>query len=217
MTSIVCVVSGGMDSVTLLHLAKQQFDKVQALTVDYGQKHAREIEAAHWQVRELGIPWTLVDLTPLSALISRSALTGEQSVPDGRYDDKVQALTVVPNRNMILASVAIAKAVNDEYDWIGMGLHSGDHAIYPDCRPQFVEALIQIADIANYHPVGIWTPFLHRDKGEIVNIGTELGVNYAHTWTCYKGRGKACGKCGSCTERLEAFENNGLIDPVEYE
>ncbi len=210
----VVVVSGGMDSVTLLHEAKKRSEETQALSFDYGQRHRKELEYAESNCTKLSVPWRLVDMRSLTTLLSDSALTFGKDVPDGKYNEAVQKQTVVPNRNMIMASIAIGVAVNDKFDTVALGVHAGDHAIYPDCRPEFIAALGKIAYVANYQPIRIWTPYLRVGKGYIVRRGTELGVDFSLSWTCYKGESVPCGVCGSCTERAEAFESNGLKDPL---
>jgi 7-cyano-7-deazaguanine synthase len=152
----------------------------------------------------------------MANLLSNSALTGNIDVPEGHYEDKNMKLTVVPNRNMIMASIAIGYAVNLGYEAIALGVHAGDHAIYPDCRPEFIEKLNAVSQIANYEPIKVIAPYVNMNKIDIVARGSEIGVDYSKTWTCYKGLDKACGRCGSCQERLEAFAANNLTDPVAY-
>ena len=139
------------------------------------------------------------------------------SIPEGHYESANMKSTVVPNRNMILLSLAIGYAVDIGASKVFYGAHSGDHAIYPDCRPDFVHAMNKVAKLANYEPVDIVTPYLNTDKSEILADGLKMGLDYGKTWTCYNGREKACGKCGSCVERLEAFELNNTTDPLAYE
>lgn len=122
--------------------------------------------------------------------------------------------TVVPNRNMIMSSIAIGWAVNEDFDEVALGVHAGDHAIYPDCRPEFIETLAAVAQIANYKPIGIYAPFLKLDKGDIARIGKALGVDYSLTHTCYEGSETPCGKCGACQERAEAFAKAEATDPT---
>lgn len=216
MKSII-ILSGGLDSTTLLHKLLAEDKDVVALSFNYGQRHKKELEMAKATCEKMGVPHRIVDITSITDLVSNSCLTSDTEVPEGNYADENMKKTVVPNRNMIMASIAIGYAVNIGAQEVALGVHAGDHAIYPDCRPEFIEALRAIAKIANYEPVDIYAPYLQMDKGDIVIEGVKLGVDYSLTWTCYKGGEKACGKCGSCTERLEAFQKAGITDLIEYE
>lgn len=219
----VVVLSGGMDSTTVLYRALAEAKKaghegeVKAISFNYGQRHKKELEFAKRTCGLLGVEHKIIDLSPLQELLKGSALTDDIEVPEGHYEDESMKLTVVPNRNAIMANIAIGYAVALKYNTVALGVHSGDHAIYPDCRPVFVKALSVLADVANYEPVNIYTPYLDTDKEGILRDGFELGVDYGITWTCYAGREKACGKCGSCQERREAFKNIGQEDPLPYE
>lgn len=199
----------------MLHKLAKEHD-VKAISFNYGQRHSKELERARINCSALRIPHKVIEMTFLAQLLDNSALTGETAVPEGHYADDSMKLTVVPNRNMIMAAIAIGYAVNEDYDAVALGVHAGDHAIYPDCRPEFIEALNAVSQIANYKAITILAPYLHADKTAIIADGIKLGVDYSQTWTCYKGLEKACGKCGSCQERLEAFKNNGVTDPLEY-
>lgn len=210
------VVSGGMDSITMLHDLHAQGHELSVVSFNYGQRHVKELEVAKANAEALGLEHKIVDMSFLSQLLDKSALTGDTDVPEGHYADENMKQTVVPNRNMIMASLAIGMAVNNGQEAVALGVHSGDHAIYPDCRPEFIEKLDAVARIANYEPVQILAPYLDMDKTSIIQRGLEVGVDYSKTWTCYKGGQIACGACGSCQERLEAFENNGIADPLEY-
>lgn len=203
-----------MDSTTLLYKLLAEGKEVAAISFNYGQRHSRELEQAANTCKALGVQHKIVSLAPLQELISNSSLTGDIEVPEGHYEAENMKLTVVPNRNMIMASIAIGWAVNLDYDEVALGVHAGDHAIYPDCRPAFVEALAQIAQVANFKPIGIYTPFLYVDKGDIAIEGKALGVDYGLTHTCYKGEEIPCGKCGACQERAEAFAKAGEVDPT---
>lgn len=218
MTALV-VLSGGMDSATALAYAKTVHGDVDALTVNYGQRHVREIDAARTSADQWAGRHDVVDLSSVGSLLGGSALTDTIAVPEGHYSDESMSATVVPNRNAILANIAAGVAVARKHDAIVLGVHSGDHPIYPDCRPEFITALQALLDVANhgYHRVRVEAPFLHTDKAGILRVGMTLGVDYAATWTCYKGGDKACGRCGSCVERLEAFALIGETDPLEYE
>lgn len=212
------VVSGGMDSVTMLHdLIYQGYEVDEVISYNYGQRHVKELDYVAWNVQQLRLKHKIIDISFLAQLLDQSALTGDTQVPEGHYEQDNMSLTVVPNRNMILAAIAIGRAVNNGANAIALGVHSGDHAIYPDCRPEFVSALRTAALIANYEPIDVIAPYLAMDKGKIIARGLTIGVDYSHTWTCYKGLEQACGVCGSCQERLEGFAQNNIDDPLPYE
>lgn len=215
--TVVVIYSGGMDSYTLLHLARARGFKVHALSFNYGQRHVRELECAASVADSLGIPHKVIDIRAMNEVMSGSALTSGIEVPEGHYEEDSMKSTVVPNRNMILLSLATGYAVTVGAGAVWYGAHGGDHAIYPDCRPEFVEKMDAVCRVANYEPVAIEAPFMALDKGEILAEGLKLGLDYRHTWTCYNGRARACGRCGSCVERLEAFAAQGVTDPLDYE
>jgi len=218
MKKAVVVLSGGLDSTTLLYDAVKKYDEVHALTVNYGQRHDKEIEAAILTCKKLDVKHQSIDLHLLGKrLLSGSSLTSNIDVPEGHYADENMKQTVVPNRNMILLSLAVGYAVSLKADVVLYGAHAGDHDIYPDCRIEFIEAMKKAIALCDWHKVELEAPYWFMTKGQIVKRGLELGVPYADTWTCYNGREKACGKCGSCVERLEAFKENGVDDPIEYE
>ncbi|WP_396589103.1 7-cyano-7-deazaguanine synthase QueC [Bermanella sp. R86510] len=213
----VVIYSGGMDSFTLLNRVVKEGYDVYALTFNYGQKHVKEVEVAKSVCQQLNIPHKILDISPINELMQSSSLVGSEAVPEGHYEAENMKSTVVPNRNMILLSLAIGYAVDIKAGKVYYGAHSGDHAIYPDCRPEFVHAMNAVAGIANYEHVSIETPYLNSSKGEILKDGLSMDLHYDHTWTCYNGREHACGKCGACVERLEAFADNGISDPLPYE
>jgi len=213
----VVILSGGMDSTTLLYDVVNQGYEVHALSFDYGQKHRKELEMAQRTTEKLGIKHKIIDLRALNE-VAPSALTRDDwDVPEGYYNDENMKQTVVPNRNMVMLSLATAYAIGIRADKLFYGAHAGDHTIYPDCRKEFVEAMKKAIGLADWHKVELEAPYLDMDKGDIAIRGKELGVDYSLTWTCYKGQEKACGKCGSCRERLEAFEKAGMKDPIPYE
>jgi len=215
---VVVIYSGGMDSFTVLHKAMQQGLTPYALTFDYGQRHIKEIEVARQVCEELGVEHKVIDISAINQLIGGSSLTDSSiDVAQGHYQQENMKSTVVPNRNMILLSLAIGYAVSLGAEQVYYGAHSGDHEIYPDCRPIFVEKMNEVAAVANYEKVEIFSPYLNNNKSGILKDGIKMGLDYSKTWTCYNGREKACGKCGSCVERLEAFTANGIKDPIEYE
>jgi len=215
--TVVVIYSGGMDSFTLLHMARAQGYQVHALSFDYGQRHVRELDCARRVCEQAGIPHQVIDIRALGAVMAGSALTSDVAVPEGHYEEDSMKATVVPNRNMILLSLATGYAVTAGASAVWYGAHGGDHAIYPDCRPEFVEKMDAVCRVANYQPVAIEAPFMAMDKSQILAEGLRLNLDYSQTWTCYNGRDRACGVCGSCVERLEAFAANGVSDPLRYE
>ncbi|MFT4747253.1 MAG: 7-cyano-7-deazaguanine synthase [Congregibacter sp.] len=214
---VVVIFSGGMDSFTVLNLAAKQGLEVFALSFDYGQKHKKELDYAARACTILGVKHKVVDISAINQLIGGSSLTSDIEVAEGHYEEESMKSTVVPNRNMILLSMAVGYAVSISANKVYYGAHAGDHAIYPDCRPEFVNKMNALCAIANYEAVEIVTPYLDVSKTAILTAGLEMGLDYNQTWTCYNGREKACGKCGACQERLEAFTENGISDTLEYE
>ena len=214
----VIIYSGGMDSRTVLAKAQWMDREVHALSMYYGQRHNKELECAKQVCAELRIPHKIIDLEFMMDLASHSSLTNSNiDVPEGHYEDESMRDTVVPNRNMIFIALATSYAINISADEVWYGAHSGDHAIYPDCRPRFIYDMQLALNSCHYEPIKLVVPYEDGTKKDILKEGFTMGVDYSKTWTCYNGRAKACGKCGSCQERLEAFNQLGLIDPLEYE
>ncbi|MBT1450937.1 7-cyano-7-deazaguanine synthase QueC [Glaciecola sp. XM2] len=213
---IVVIYSGGMDSYTVLRQAALDGYEVYPVAFNYGQRHKKELDVAQAVCDKYGYPFQLVDVSSILPLLKGSALTDDIDVPEGHYAEASMQQTVVPNRNMIMLSMAVGYAVSIGAEAVYFGAHSGDHAIYPDCRTEFLDAMNSVCQIANYEAVDIRAPFIAQNKIDILRTGLALGLDYGETWTCYKGLEKACGKCGSCQERLEAFELNGVKDPVAY-
>lgn len=215
---VVAIVSGGLDSITMLYLLKDQGNEVLALSVDYGQRHSKELEFAKWHCDQLGIEHQIADLRGITHLLAGSSQTSSEiAVPEGHYAEESMKQTVVPNRNMIMLAVAAGWAISRKFDYVAFGAHSGDHAIYPDCRPEFRTALGVALRQADWHQVKLIAPFLDTDKEGIAIIATKLGVDETRTWSCYKGGEIHCGKCGTCVERIEAFTLAGIPDHTEYE
>ncbi|MGJ8680317.1 7-cyano-7-deazaguanine synthase QueC [Paraglaciecola sp.] len=214
---VVVIFSGGMDSFTVLNLAAKQGYEIFALSFNYGQRHKKELDYASNACKELGVHHKIVDISAINQLIGGSSLTSDIDVAEGHYAEESMKTTVVPNRNMILLSMAVGYAVSLEANKVFYGAHSGDHAIYPDCRPEFVHKMNDVCAIANYEAVEIITPYLNVSKIDILTAGLKMELDYGKTWTCYNGREKACGKCGACQERLEAFAKNQTVDPLDYE
>ncbi len=214
---VVVIYSGGMDSFTVLNRALKDGKEVYALSFDYGQRHVKELECASYVCKDLNVNHKIIDISAINQLLAGSSLTDDIDIPEGHYEAENMKSTIVPNRNMILLSLAVGYAVSVKADKVYYGAHSGDHAIYPDCRPEFVLKMNDVCKIANYESVEIFSPYLMVNKVAILADGMSMGLDYSNTWTCYNGRDKACGKCGSCQERLEAFTENGIQDPIEYE
>jgi 7-cyano-7-deazaguanine synthase len=213
----VAVFSGGLDSTVLLYHLLALADEVLAISIDYGQRHRRELDHARRISAQLGIEWELADLSRISPLLAGSSQTSPgMPVPHGHYADESMKQTVVPNRNMIMIAVAGAWAIGRRFDRVAYGAHTGDHTIYPDCRPEFVDSLRTSLSLADWHTVDLVCPFLTMTKSEIVGRGASLGVDFASTWSCYEGGEVHCGRCGTCCERREAFEAAGVPDPTVY-
>ncbi|MFZ6003292.1 MAG: 7-cyano-7-deazaguanine synthase QueC [Actinomycetota bacterium] len=221
MSVVVTTLSGGLDSVTLAHSLAADGHQLVALSFDYGQRHAKEIDFAARCARRLGSDHRVIDLRSVGSLLSGSALTDDRvDVPEGHYTDRSMAATVVPNRNAIMLSVAVGVAVARGAEAVATAVHAGDHPIYPDCRPAFIEAIEHEARVANEGFIKpdfeVRAPFLHLGKDDIVRIGAALGVPFEETWSCYVGGDHHCGRCGTCVERREAFDLAGVADPTSY-
>lgn len=202
----VLVYSGGMDSTTLLYQLLNAGDEVRAVSFNYGQRHKKELLCAAKICKKLNVPHVTIDVRSINKLMLGSALTSKNiKVPHGHYEDATMRSTVVPNRNMVFISLATAYAVSLKFDRIALAVHAGDHAIYPDCRPDFIKKVDAVTRIANYESIKVYAPFMNKSKTDIARIGRKLGVPFEETWTCYQGGVKPCGKCGSCVERAEAL------------
>ena len=219
----VAVVSGGLDSTVLAYHLRAEGWELRLLSFDYGQRHARELELAAPPGRRHGRPprRRRPSLGRRPAQRVRAHRRRRSTVPDGHYTDESMRATVVANRNAIFVSLAVGVAVAERAGAVGLGVHAGDHPIYPDCRPEFVASAEHLAVVANegFTTEGfrLLTPFLHWSKADIVRRGAELGVPFADTWSCYRGDARHCGACGTCVERREAFELAGVADPTDYE
>ncbi len=214
----VVIYSGGLDSTTLLYMLRGAGHEVLPLGIDYGQRHRKELEAARAICSVLGVPYRVADLTALRPFLAGSSQTSDDvAVPHGHYADETMKLTVVPNRNMIMLAVAIGWAISSGAEEVAYAAHAGDHAIYPDCRGDFVRAMQGAARECHYAPgIRLNAPFLNVTKAAVVAVGADHGVPFAATWSCYEGGPVHCGRCGTCTERREAFDLAGVADPTEY-
>ena len=209
----VLIYSGGLDSTTLLYEYKA--DIALAVTFDYGSKHnAREIACAVENCKRLGIKHLVIPLGFIGQYFKSDLLLGGGAIPEGSYADENMKSTVVPFRNGIMLAVAAGLAESYGLDTVLLANHSGDHAIYPDCRPAFVEAMDQAVQAGTYEGIRVISPYCRLTKRDIALRGRALGLDYSLTYSCYKGGVQHCGKCGTCVERKEALEG---FDPTSYE
>jgi 7-cyano-7-deazaguanine synthase len=214
----VVIVSGGMDSVTLAYFLDSEGYALHLLSVDYGQRHKREISFARRCAQRLGASFDVADIADVGRLLSGSALTDSVEVPHGHYAAENMAATVVPNRNAIMLSIAYGAAVARDALVVACAVHAGDHYVYPDWRPEFIEAFdrMQRSAVEGFGDpnLRLYAPFMHKTKADIVKVGATLGVPYEDTWSCYEGGEVHCGLCGTCNERKEAFQLAGIHDPT---
>ncbi len=215
-TFVIC--SGGLDSVTLAYKTAQEDTLSGLISFDYGQRHKKELGFAKLCADALKVPHSVLDISGLGKALSGSALTDDIAVPDGHYAQDSMKITVVPNRNAIMLSIAYGIASAQGAQAVSAAFHGGDHFIYPDCRPPFVTAFetMQKFALEGLSDIALLTPFLHKTKAEIVSEGERLSVPFAQTWSCYKGGDVHCGRCGTCVERQEAFALAGVPDPTSY-
>ena len=210
------IVSGGVDSVTLLY--EKQAEIALGVSFDYGSNHnAREIPFAQYHCERLGIPHIIIPLDFMHQYFKSSLLDGAEAIPEGHYTAENMKSTVVPFRNGIMLSIAVGMAESKGLKKVLIANHAGDHSIYPDCRPEFADALDGVLRLCHYWPVKLCRPFVNMTKADIVKLGDQLGVDFSLTWSCYKGGHLHCGKCGTCVERKEAFALAGVADPTVYE
>ncbi|MEW2918369.1 7-cyano-7-deazaguanine synthase QueC [Ruegeria sp. ANG10] len=216
-TIVIC--SGGLDSVSLAHMVARDHQLTGLISFDYGQRHRKELDYAALCAQRLSVPHDIIDLRPVGAVLTGSALTDDVDVPDGHYAEDSMRVTVVPNRNAIMLTVAFGAAAARGADAVATAVHGGDHFIYPDCRPEFTQAFetMQKHALDGYADVSLFTPFVHRSKADIVTEGARCDTPFAQTWSCYKGGEHHCGRCGTCVERREAFHLANVEDPTTYE
>lgn len=216
MKDSVIILSGGMDSVTMLYEYRDRI--AMAVTFNYGSKHnEREIAFAKLHCQRLGIAHIVIPLGFMQQYFKSSLLIGGEEIPEGHYEDDNMRSTVVPFRNGIMLSIAAGLAESNGLKHVMLANHSGDHAIYPDCRPRFVDAMSSAIANGTYDGVTILAPYTDITKTDIARRGAAAGIDYSETWSCYKGGEKHCGKCGTCTERKEALRDAGIDDTTEYE
>lgn len=216
MKNSVIIVSGGMDSITLLYDHKDEI--ALGISFDYGSNHnAREIPFAKMHCERLGIKHITINLDFMHQYFKSSLLDGAEAIPEGHYADDNMKSTVVPFRNGIMLSIAIGIAESNNLDQVFIANHGGDHTIYPDCRPEFINAIDAAATAGTYNNVKVVAPYTKITKSDIARIGKKLGIDYSETWSCYKGGEVHCGKCGTCVERKEALAEAGIEDKTIYE
>ena len=216
MKNSVIIVSGGMDSIALLYDHKDEI--ALGISFDYGSNHnAREIPFAKMHCERLGIKHITINLDFMHQYFKSSLLDGAEAIPEGHYADDNMKSTVVPFRNGIMLSIAIGIAESNNLDQVFIANHGGDHTIYPDCRPEFINAIDAAATAGTYNNVKVVAPYTKITKSDIARIGKKLGIDYTETWSCYKGGEVHCGKCGTCVERKEALAEAGIDDKTIYE
>lgn len=210
------IVSGGMDSITLLYNRKDEI--ALGISFDYGSNHnAKEIPFAKMHCERLGIKHITIPLDFMHKYFKSSLLEGAEAIPEGHYTNENMQSTVVPFRNGIMLSIAIGIAESNGLQKVLIANHGGDHTIYPDCRPEFIEAIDKASCAGTYIHVQVCAPYTNITKSEIAKIGKELGIDYSETWSCYKGQEHHCGKCGTCVERKEALADAGIQDTTLYD
>ncbi|MBY3136891.1 MULTISPECIES: 7-cyano-7-deazaguanine synthase QueC [Rhizobium] len=216
-TIVVC--SGGLDSVTLAHKVAAEQQLIGLVSFDYGQRHRKELDFAASCAARLSVPHHIIDIAGIGGHLSGSALTDNVEVPDGHYAEETMKATVVPNRNAIMLAIAFGLAAAQKADAVAVAVHGGDHFIYPDCRPGFIDAFQRMQNEAldGYASVKLLAPYVDVSKAAIVVDGEKHGTPFSETWSCYKGGERHCGRCGTCVERREAFHLAGVLDPTKYE
>ena len=205
-----------MDSITMLYEYKERISL--GISFDYGSNHnAREIPFAAMHCERLGIKHIVIHLGFMHQYFKSSLLEGAEAIPEGNYDDENMKSTVVPFRNGIMLSIAAGVAESNGLKYVMMANHGGDHTIYPDCRPEFVSAMSEATRLGTYPGIEVLAPYPGITKSDIARHGKALGIDYAETWSCYKGGEHHCGKCGTCRERIEALADAGIEDHTVYD
>jgi len=213
--SAIISISGGMDSVTLLYYLHDQEYDLKAYSFFMNSKHnEKELPLAKWHCDKLNIPHQTIDISYINGLFKSDLLKSGGEIPEGLYDQESMKQTVIPFRNGIMLSNLVGIADSVEADYVALGSHAGDHAIYPDCRPDFNIAFEQAAKAGTFRGVEFLRPFQNMTKSQVGEVGLDLGVDYSTTWSCYRGENRPCLKCGTCTERTEVFIDNRVQDPL---
>ena len=216
MKDCLLVLSGGLDSTTMLYEYRERI--ALCVSFHYGSNHNdRELHCAALHCERLHIPHRIVRLPFIKDLFQSSLLAGDDAIPEGNYDEQNMRSTVVPFRNGIMLSIAAGLAENEGLRYIMLANHAGDHSIYPDCRPAFVEAMDRAVEAGTYNGVRLLTPYTMLTKTDIARKGKTMGLDYSETWSCYRGGDRHCGKCGTCRERIEALREAGIEDKTIYQ
>lgn len=215
-TIVVC--SGGLDSVTLAYQVAAERELMGLLTFDYGQRHKKEIEFAALAAKRLNVPHRVLDISPIGQLLSSSLTDENIAIPEGHYAADNMATTVVPNRNAIMLTIAFGLADSVGAEAVAIAVHGGDHFIYPDCRPEFIQAFTTMQDLAigKTPAIELYSPYLTISKGDIAKQSNKYNVPIHETWSCYNGGAQHCGRCGTCVERLEAVAYANAEDRTAY-
>ena len=213
------ICSGGFDSVTLAYRLAAENSLGALLTFDYGQRHRKEIDAARLFAERLAVPHLVMDIASIGHQLSGSALTDDIAVPHGHYSEENMKLTLVPNRNAIMLTIAFGVAAARSLDTVALAVHGGDHFIYPDCRPDFIQLFgeMQARALDGVAEVTLFAPYVNTDKTDIARDAARFAVPVADTWSCYEGGEIHCGRCGTCVERIEAMAQAGITDPTPYQ
>ena len=216
-TLVVC--SGGLDSVSLAHRIAAEHDLTALLSFNYGQRHKKELDSAKACAERLSVPHQIIDIRTIGASLTGSALTDNGDVPDGHYAEETMKITVVHTRNAIMLAIAFGVAAAQKAEAVALAVHGGDHFIYPDCRPGFINAFqtMQNHALEGYADIKLLAPYVNASKADIVTDGARHDTPFEATWSCYKGGENHCGRCGTCVERREAFHLAGVKDPTVYE
>ncbi len=215
-TIVVC--SGGLDSIILAHQMAKEKRLLGLISFDYGQRHKKELTFAANYAKTQNVRHDIIDISTLGSQLTGSALTDNLDVPDGHYAEETMKVTIVPNRNAIMLTIAFGIAASRKAECVATAVHGGDHFIYPDCRPGFINAFNEMQNHAleDYANIKLEAPFVHQSKADIVKLGARIKAPFAETWSCYKGGEIHCGCCGTCVERREAFHLAGVLDPTLY-
>ena len=214
----VVLFSGGLDSTVLATQMKEEAKETRLLSIDYGQRHAKELHHSQKVAEHLVLGHEILQLPQLGQILGGSSLTDKSmALPEGHYAEESMKSTVVPNRNMILLALAGGHALSLGFNTIAYAAHAGDHTIYPDCRPEFADAMNNALGLADWKDLNLHRPYVEMTKSDLVSLGNQLDAPLHLTWSCYAGGENHCGKCGTCVERKEAFELAKIPDPTKYE